>query len=452
MHENIQLIHRKWQHENYKPGAFGSIVRDYLNEHPTTLIQYEEFIERWRMPQEAGATLDSSLDFEIEWYLPSLVENLQDWSYAESIFNRNMIKSLHPGKWLCLIPHAFSRMPLFDLASACAWEPQIKNYPDDIRRSFYQHLDVTASKTFVAIELGRSSLQDINIFRLNACLNPNQYTVHEKRDGKPWDAIGTLLQNNDWQYQDYAHFKELCDKWIRHAPMHDLMEYTKKATALLGNIAIQWHLPCVDNFVCRMRGAEEDGSRLLHFWTKFKSQHQDNKSKLPWKYVLQKWTTWETSALLNLIIEKTEEQQSLQELVLEHPDYTPIIKREILLYRCENDLISLRDIAISKNMQKPLQSILMFWLVYNKPALEKEFIQVFQRVYMLHPIYEHERIMAQYLPGLSSIKTSLHAMNIPWRQALTYAEQAMRSKSDTQAVVKKELEWECIDGFFESAV
>jgi hypothetical protein len=114
--------------------------------------------------------------------------------------------------------------------------------------------------------------------------------------------------------------------------------------------------------------------------------------------------------------------------------------------------VSPRDIEISRKMPQALQNVLMFWLVYNKPSLKKESVKMFQSLYRWHPMYEHDEIMAQYLPGLSGIKTALQAMSIPWRQALIYAEEAMRSKADVHALVRKEIELDISDDLFESQV
>ena len=452
MHDHIQLIHDRWLQDNYRTGALGIIIRDYLAEHPTTLAQYEEFIEDWRMPMDAHVVAGDGFSPAVDWYLPSLVENLQDWSYDEETFYRNMMKSHHGPKWLSLFPHAFSRMPQFDLASAFRWEPQAKNWPDEIRRMFYGQLDATVSKTFVSIELNRHRLQDMNLLRLSMCLSPEHYNALDRTNGKPWNAVWALLQHDDWKHENDAYFKDMCDKWIRYAPMHDLPTYINQANALLRNSAVQWHLPFLDNFVCRVRNVDEAGASLLNSWAQLRMQQSNKEKKIPWDYVLNKWTDWEPLPLLRLVIEQTTWQQELQELVLENADYSPVIKREILMYRCEHDLVSPRDIEISKRIPQPLQHILMFWLVYSKPSVKKESVKMFQSIYKWHPMYEHEQIMAQYLPGFSGIRTALHAMSIPWRQALAYAEEAMRSKADVHALVRKEFELDMTEDLFESQV
>lgn len=451
MHENIHLIHDRWLQDNYRIGALGIIIRDYLAAHPTNLSQYEDFIDHWYMPVDANVVAGSGFSLSVDWYLPSLVENLLDWSYEEETFYRNMIKSHHPSKWLSLFPHALSRMPKFDLASALRWEPQANNWPEEIRKMFYRQLDATVSKTFVSIELNRPRLQDMNLLRLTMCLHPENYNAADSSKGKPWNAIWALLQHDDWKHQHDTYFKDLCDKWICFAPMQDVPHYTHQANVLMRNSAIQWHIPLLDNFVCRMRNADENGATLLDAWRTLQLQQSPKEKRIAWTYVLKKWTDWEPFSLLRLISDQEHWQQELQELILEHKDYSPAIKREILMYRCENNLIGPRDIEISKILPVNMQHIFMFWLVYNNQPLKKESVKIFQSLYKWHPLYEQEAILEQYLPGVSNIKKALHTMNIPWHQALVYAEEAMRSKADVHALVRKEFELNLDEDLFESA-
>ena len=452
MIDHIQLIHDRWLQDNYRTGALGIIIRDYLAEHPTSLTQYEQFIDAWRMPQDAQEVAGTGFSEFIDWHLPSLVESLTDWSYDEEQFFRNMLKSQHARHWISLFPHAFSRMPLFDLAAAFRWEPLAKTWPEETQKMFYAQLDATVSKTFVSIELNRPCLRQMNLLRLSMCLNAEHYSAQDKQQGKPWNAVWTVLQHDDWKHQNDLHFKDLCEKWIRYAPVHDLVGYMAQANALLRNPIIQWHIPFLDNFVCRVRNNDESGAVLLQAWAMMRAQQSQKEKKIPWDYVLNKWTDWEPAPLLQLILDQTTWQQELQELVLAHSDYPDHIKREVLLYRCENDLIGPRDIEICKSLSPNLQHILMFWLVYPPRALKKETVKIFQSLFKWHPLYEQDALMNQYLPGFAGIRTAINAMNVPWRQALAYAEEAMRCKADVHASVRKEFELVVTNDIFESHV
>lgn len=452
MIDNISLIHNRWLQDNYRMGALGIIVRDYLAMHPTTIAEYEEFIENWHMPQDAQNIAGSGFSTMIDWYLPSIVENIQNWSYDEEVFYHNIVQSKHAMHWMSLFPHAFSRMPAFDLASAFRWEPLTKKWPDEIRRMFYAQLDSTVSKTFVSIELNRPALQQMNLLRLCMCLNDDNYNAQERANGKPWNAVWTLLQHDDWKHQNDAYFKDLCDKWIRYAPMNDLPLFIQQASTLLRHSSIQWYTPFLDNFICRVRNADEGGTLLLSSLEAIRNKQSNKEKKIPWDYILTKWTSWNTRPFLKLILEQTTWQQELQMLVLGHPDYASEIQKDVLMYRCENEFIGPRDIESSQQLPVDLQHVLMCWVVYRKGSLKKESVKIFQSLYKWHPLYEQEEIMAKYLPGFSGIRTILQSMNVPWRQALAYAEEAMRSKADVRALVRKEFELELAGYTFESQV
>lgn len=452
MLDHIPLIHTRWLQDNYRMGALGIIVRDYLAQHPTTIAQYEQFIDGWYMPENAQNIAGSGFSTSVDWYLPSIVENIENWAYDEEIFYQNIVRSKHASNWMSLFPHAFSRMPAFDLASAFRWEPLAKHWPDEIRRMFYAKLDATVSKTFVSIELNKPALQQMNLLRLIMCLNDDHYNAQDRANGKPWNAVWALLQHDDWKYQNDMYFKELCDKWIRCAPLNDLPKYIQQASTLLRNSSIQWHTPFLDNFICRVRNADENGALLLAALETIRNQQGNKEKKIPWDYILTKWTRWETAPLLRLVLEQTTWQQELQALILGNSDYTPAVQKEVLMYRCENDFIGPRDIESSKELPIDLQHVLMCWVVYQKGSLKKESVKIFQSLYKWHPLYEQEEIMAQYLPGFTGIRTILQSMNVPWRQALGYAEEAMRSKADVRALVRKEFELEIANYAFESQI
>ena len=409
MLSHLHEIRARW---NSKPGAFGDYLRQYLEQHPTTIHEYSLFVEKFidAYPETAFS----------DWYYPSLVERLANWEYDEHLLYEYIVQSKHPRLWEQLFPYAFTHLERLDLASSVRWETFVKKWPDYLQSDFYKHIDPLVAQVFVKVEMS-SKPHVVNPLRYITCLKVAKYSSKDREQGHPWNQIYEQLMSNHWEStSEQICFKQLALEWIRHSDISDRLIYIEKANQLLMHPLIHWSFEELQNVICRYRNEEDSGSELLESWLLLENQP-------PWKFIFEYQQGWDETLLLKILTRQKiqDDNDHLHRLILEQP-YSLRLKRDILIHQCETTGLSDVDIVQSRNWPLPLQQIIIFWIIYRDAPIAKPLVSPIMEVYKYHPTFEKEKLALTYLPGFSRIKSIVESMDVSWSHALHYMESSIK--------------------------